>query len=93
MDRASDFEMAGGTEYPFHGGKIRPSSRWSQLTAVHYEHKFHPFHPICTTVAPELHQNQLDWRLDIHYKLGSSQYRPPSCTRPEADTEEVKTHY
>ena len=53
---ASDFELAGRIEHPLHGGKFRPSSRWDELLIVHYEHTIHPFHPNCTSVAPELHQ-------------------------------------
>lgn len=32
---ASDFELAGRDENPFHGGKKRPSSRWDGRTEVH----------------------------------------------------------
>jgi len=53
MDRASDFELDGRIENPFHGGNIRPSSRWSQPRTVHQEHTIHPFHAYCTTIARE----------------------------------------
>ena len=57
MDRASDFELDGRVENSFHGGKTRPSSRWSWLRLVHYEQVIHPFHPSCTTIAPETYRN------------------------------------
>jgi hypothetical protein len=53
---ASDVELAGRTENPFHGGKIRPSSRWNEPRMVQLEHKIHPFHPSCTRIAPKLHR-------------------------------------
>ncbi|MCJ7540203.1 MAG: hypothetical protein MUO88_11125, partial [Desulfobacterales bacterium] len=67
MDRATDFELDGKVEHPFHGGKLRPSSRWGKPELVHYEHKIHPFHPNCTGVAPEItiNSNGLATRFQI----------------------------
>jgi len=58
--QASDFELDGVADHPVYGGNFRPSSRWSEPEFVHTEHKIHPFHPNCTSVAPG-NINQITW--------------------------------
>jgi hypothetical protein len=60
MDRESDFELDEKDVHPFHGKNFRPSSRWSEPEIVHQEHKIHPYHANCTTVAPETNP-QSNW--------------------------------
>jgi hypothetical protein len=60
---ASNFELDGKAENPFHGGELALrskvvskglSSQWNGPKTFYQEHKFHPFHPI----APALHHKK-----------------------------------